>query len=92
MDNGMRLVRMKTAYSGPMEPKGEGIASVTMKSAKRLIDSGQAEPLCGTDREQAIVMLVTAAEMLDVTLTTRDKAIDEAATKYGARCTLHKGK
>ena len=34
----------------------------------------------------------TAAEALDVNLSTTDQEIDDAATKYGARCTLRKGK
>ena len=84
----MRLVRPKVASSFPLHPGDVGIASVPVRVAKALIDSQQAMPVCGENREIQIAALCTAAEALDVTLTTKDPEIDEAAVHYGARCTL----
>ena len=82
----MRMVRLRVGTSLPLHPEDIGIATVPGRVAKALLDSKQAVPVCGTNRDIQIAALCTAAEALAVTLTTPDPAINEAALRYGARC------
>ena len=84
----MRMVRITSGTSYPLHPDDIGIVTVPVRVAKALVDSRQAMPVCGLNREIQIAALCTAAEALDVTLTTKDPEIDAAALTYGARCTL----
>ena len=87
----MKMVRVNTATSYPLHPEDIGIVNVPVRVAKGLLDSGQAMEVCGKNREIAIAALCSAAEKLDVTLTTTDPEVDATALRYGARCTLRKG-
>ena len=82
----MRMVRLRVGSSFPLHPEDIGIAIVPGRTAKVLLDTGQAVPVCGTNRDVQIASLCTAAEALAVTLTTSDPEIGEAAVRYGARC------
>ena len=86
LDVETRWVRPRVGMAGVL--RREGAALVSLKSARALIDSGQAVEVCGKDREIQIASLCSAAHELDVTLTTKDADIDDAATRYGARCNL----
>ena len=86
VDAETRWIRPRVGMSGVR--RLEGAALVSMRSARAMIDSGQATEVCGKDREIQIASLCSAAHELDVTLTTKDADIDAAATKYGARCNL----
>ena len=87
----MKMVRVTAGTPYPLHPEDIGVVNVPLRVAKALLDSRQAMEVCGRNRDIRIAALCSAAEALDVELVTRDPEIDQAALRYGARCTLQKG-
>ena len=81
----MHYVHMLTGWTGPMHPQVSGIGMTNKKTARALIKSRQAEPVCTKHEDVQLAMLCSAAKELGVALSTTDRKVIETAKHYGAK-------